>query len=189
MRTFLFLFFAFFSTFCFAQTPLEQKTFEMINYQRKINNLKELKWNDKLAKAAKNHSIWMAKVGRMEHVRGQEPSSFQELKNSENHPINRIIKSGYHSFEDVYNLEFYPGGVRVTSKPNIDNYWGEIIAHGRPGSNKSYPYRVDIAVGGWMKSPGHKAQILKSSFEEMGVSIIPNPRGEVFWCVAFGKKD
>lgn len=189
MRTFLFFIFVCFSSACMAQNPIEQKTFFMINYQRKINNLNELKWNDKLAEAAKNHSNWMAKVGRMVHMRDGEPSSFEQLKNGEHHPVNRIIKSGYYPFEKIYNINYFSGGVGVKSKDDADDYWGEIIAYGRPGADKSYPYRVDIAVGGWMNSPGHKAQILKPSFQEMGVAITPTPRGEVYWCVTFGKRD
>jgi uncharacterized protein YkwD len=185
----LFLFILLFSSNCFAQTPLEKQTFDMINHQRKLNNLNYLKWNEKLAKAAKNHSIWMAKVGRMEHTRGQSPKSFEDFKKSENHPVDRIIKSGYYSIDKIYNIKYSPTGVSVNTVSNVDDYWGEIIAHGRPGADKSYPYRADIAVGGWMRSPGHKAQILKPSFQEMGVSITPNSRGEVFWCVAFGKRD
>lgn len=177
--------------FVFAQSPniIEQKTFYAINYQRKIHNLNELKWNEKLAKAAKNHSDWMARVGKMVHLRGKEPTSFEELKNGEHHPVNRIIKSGYYPFEKIYNVKYHSNGVSVNSFEDANDYWGEIIAHGRPGKNKFYPYNVDIAVGGWMRSPGHKAQILKPSFKEMGVSITSTPKGEVFWCVTFGKKD
>jgi uncharacterized protein YkwD len=178
-----------FSNVSQAQNNIIEQTFEMINYQRKLNNLNTLEWNEKLAKAAKNHSNWMAKVGTMTHTRGEVPSDFLQFKNCEQHPVNRIIKSGYYPFERVYQVDFLSNKVNVKSRPDVNDIWGEIIAHGKPGRDKTYPYRPDIAVGGWMRSPGHKAQILKPSFEEMGVAITPSPSGEVFWCVTFGKRD
>ena len=177
----LLLFFA--SNICLSQNPIE-KTFELINYNRKINGLNSLVWNDKLEKAAKSHSNWMAQVGMMVHLRGNKPASFFELQNAEHHPVDRIIKAGYYPIEKIY--KFSPN--QVNSIENADDFWGEIIAHGKPGGNRSYPYRSDIVVDGWMKSPGHKAQILKPTIEEMAVALTATPNGDVFWCVVFGKQ-
>lgn len=166
---------------------LTNKTFKLLNAQRKSHGLNVLTWNDKLEQAAKSQSDWMSQVGVMTHVRGkQPPSSLYELKNSLYHPVDRIIKTGYYPIEKIYSIR--PDG--YTANPNADNFWGEIIAHGKPGSgsNRNYPYRTDILVKGWMNSPGHKAQILKIGLEEMAVAYTSSPNGDVFWCVIFGKK-
>lgn len=189
-RIFLFVFFCLFSNLSVAQNPIEQ-TFKLINHNRKLHNLNELTWNQKLANAAQLHSNWMAKVGKMEHLQGPyPPKSFQELKICNNHPVNRIIKSGYYDFDSIFIVKYVSNSVNVTQIPNVDDVWGEIIAHGRSNGDKFYPYRADICVRGWMNSPGHRAQILKPSFREMGIAISKGKNGsEAFWCVNFGSRD
>ncbi|MBN8548846.1 MAG: CAP domain-containing protein [Deltaproteobacteria bacterium] len=41
-------------------------------------------------------------------------------------------------------------------------------------------------VEGWMNSPGHRANILKSSFGHMGISCLRGPSGETWWTQDFG---
>ena len=185
---FLVLFLFLFSINAQAQNVIEQ-TFQLINHNRKLNNLNELVWNDDLAKAAKNHSNWMAKVGTMTHIQGEYPKNFFELKSCEHHPVNRIIKSGYYPFEKAFDMNYYSGGVSVKSKDNINDIWGEVIAHGKSNGDARYPYRADVCVDGWMRSPGHKEQLLKPTFKEMGIAITARSNNEVFWCVNFGTRD
>lgn len=181
--------------FCFASCAYSQdviikQTFYLINQNRKLNNLNELYWNDDLAKAAKFHSNWMAKVGIMTHLQGEEPKGFVEFQNSTHHPVNRLIKFGYYPAEKVFHINHSDSGVQVQSRHDINDFWGEIIAHGKSDFDRNYPYRADICVNGWMNSPGHKAQILRPSFREMGIAITTANNGrEVFWCVNFGCKD
>lgn len=186
----LFSFILFFCCFqsCFSQDNIQnsvKKTYELINFQRKIHNLNILLWNEKLFEAAKNHSTWMAKVGKMTHVQGDFPSSFQEFLVSNHHPVNRIIKSGYHSLDDIYDISYNENKVNVNSKKNINDLWGEVIAHGKGTGN--YPLRADVAVDGWMKSPGHKLQILNPNFKEVGIFIFAT-RNQTYWCVVFGSR-
>jgi uncharacterized protein YkwD len=183
MKKIIFAFLLLFNV-AFADSPVE-KTFNKINQYRKSNGLNVLTWNDKLEKAAKSQTDWMSNVGVMIHTRGNKPASLYELQNAEHHPVDRIIKSGYYSFEKIYTV--HPNGAQTT--PNADDFWGEIIAHGKPGtgSNRNYPFRTDILVNGWINSPGHKAQMLKPGMQEMAVAYTVSRNGDVFWCVVFAK--
>lgn len=39
----------------------------------------------------------------------------------------------------------------------------------------------------WMRSPGHKANILRNSFTTIGVGVAEGKNGMLFWCVDFGR--
>ncbi len=54
---------------------------------------------------------------------------------------------------------------------------GENIAMGQ-----TTPEQV---MNGWMNSPGHRANILKSSFTEIGVGIAKNSSGRLYWTQQF----
>jgi uncharacterized protein YkwD len=43
-----------------AQTPMESKTFELVNQDRQTKGLAALVWNDAIANAARRHSVDMA---------------------------------------------------------------------------------------------------------------------------------
>jgi uncharacterized protein YkwD len=50
-------------------------------------------------------------------------------------------------------------------------------------------YRAETAkevLKGWMDSPGHKANILKDSYAEIGVAAAKNKKGELYWVQVFG---
>jgi len=57
---------------------------------------------------------------------------------------------------------------------------GENIAAG--------PVKPEDVVAGWIKSPGHCANLMNPAFTEMGVAFGVNPRSEmgVYWTQAFG---
>ncbi len=61
--------------------------------------------------------------------------------------------------------------------------WGEIIAWGLVDETS--------AVGWWMNSPVHRAQILNPGFRELGVGYSYNPSSccKYFWTVNFGSRD
>lgn len=53
------------------------------------------------------------------------------------------------------------------------------------GNGASTP---SIIVKAWMASPGHRANILKSAFEDIGVGLAINPQStyRYYWCQLFG---
>ena len=48
--------------------------------------------------------------------------------------------------------------------------------------------QTEIVVNGWMKSPGHRKEILNAPYEEMGIGVActPDDQYDTFWCVVFG---
>ncbi len=54
---------------------------------------------------------------------------------------------------------------------------GENIAKGQ-----TTPQQV---MQGWMNSPGHRANILNSSFTQIGVGIAKNSQGQLIWTQQF----
>lgn len=161
---------------------LEPLVFRSINSVRASHGLRTLSPSPELAAAARSQCVWMAKVGRMEHMRPMA-GSFEEFISCEYHPSNRVVKSGYFRFEDLFRVERNANGASVYPLPAANEKVGEIIAHGR-GGPEVYNHR--LVVKGWMNSPGHRREILKAPYKEMGVSVVSPRNGETYWCVVFG---
>ena len=54
---------------------------------------------------------------------------------------------------------------------------GENIAQGQGSATE--------AVQDWMNSPGHRANILSSSYSRIGVAAYRGPDGQAYWCQQF----
>lgn len=183
---FLVLFFiCFFCNICNA-TDLHQDVLMKINKIRNGRGLSTLRVNAKLNFAAQSQTDWMAQVQNLSHLR-HAPTSFEEYKNGNYHPINRVINSGYFSFDKFFRVEYNPdgSGVAVHPNPETNNSIGEIIAR---GAGNADAFRPDIIVSGWMNSPGHRETILTPGFQEFGVGITSIRPNEVYWCVVFTKR-
>lgn len=155
-----------------------------INAVRSSHGLVELALDDRLRGAAESQSVWMAEVGRMDHLR-EPPRSFEEFVSCEYHPSNRAVRSGYFRFEELFGVDRSPTGAAVHPLPAANENLGEIIARGK-GGRGAYDHRA--VVEGWMNSPGHRREILKPSYREMGV-FMRSPRfGETYWCVVFAHR-
>lgn len=155
-----------------------------INAIRKSHGLEELTPNETLRLAAQSQSDWMASKGVMEHLR-EEATNYDEFKICSYHPVNRVINSGYFSFEEIFRVRAnLDGSTTVLAQPAANENVGEIIAKGvGPGSPDVYDPKVMIK--GWMNSPGHKKQILTSGYKEFGVGFTSPRYGETYWCVVF----
>lgn len=70
-------------------------------------------------------------------------------------------------------------GQRIRSTGYKAQTWGENIAMG---------YNTVAAVmNGWMNSAGHKANILRAAFTEVGFGIVQDSRGRYWWTANFGR--
>lgn len=163
---------------------LEDMVAEAINNTRRTHRLVVLKRNPRLEAAAESQSEWMASVGRMDHMRPR-PNSFQEFVECEHHPSNRVIKSGYFKFEELFRVEKRHNGPVVFPLPAANQNVGEIIARGVGGQGA---YNHKVVVEGWMNSPGHRTEILTDHYREMGVSVKSPRFGETYWCVVFANR-
>ena len=159
--------------------------FDRINAQRIQNVLKPFKYNKKLEKASQFHAEWMARNRKMEHLQ-EEAKSLEDHKACTHHPINRAIRAGYSEWSDVFFIENRPDGQIVRTKPDANDHVGEIISAGWKAGHPAT--QTEIVVNGWMKSPGHRKEILTAHYEEMGVGVActPDDQYDTFWCVVFG---
>ena len=167
-----------------SASDLEASVFRSINSVRASHGLQTLSGNPALAEAARSQSVWMANVGRMEHLR-PPARSFDEFLTCDYHPSNRVVKSGYFKFEELFRVDRNPTGAVVVPLPAANDKVGEIIAKGAGGPGA---YDYGTVVRGWMNSPGHRREILKGHYREMGVSVVSPRSGETYWCVVFGCK-
>ena len=164
--------------------PFVRDVFNRINGQRKQHHLSTLTYNKTLEKAAQAHAEWMARERKMEHLQ-PAPASFEEHRTCNHHPINRAINAGYIGWDEVFTAVPGENGISVVTKPDADKHIGEIIAAGWGGGHPAS--HTGKIVDGWMKSPGHRKEILTARYEEMGIGVACTPDGkDTFWCVVFG---
>lgn len=159
--------------------------FNQLNGQRNQHDLSTLTYNKTLEKAAQAHAEWMARERKMEHLQA-EAKSYDEFRTCNHHPINRAINAGYIEWEEVFTAVPGENGMGVVTKPDANEHIGEIIA---VGWNAGHPAsHTETIVTGWMKSPGHRKEILTARHEEMGIGVACTADGkDTFWCVMFGK--
>jgi Ca2+-binding RTX toxin-like protein len=56
------------------------------------------------------------------------------------------------------------------------------------GENIAYGYSTAVSVmTAWMQSPGHRENIMRPEFREIGIAIATNSRGVMYWCQVFGQ--
>jgi uncharacterized protein YkwD len=144
---------------------LEKRIHFLINEERKKQGLLQLAWNETLSGIARKHSRDMAKRGYFSHV---SPDG--------------------HDFSYRYKQEGYacavggPGKVTYTGGENIfqNNLYDKVmISNGvRQYDWNSVNRIAETTVDGWMKSPGHRKNILMPSWvsEGIGVSISPDKK-------------
>lgn len=121
-----------------AQTPprneSERELFELLNHERVANGLPELKWDDALFKAARQHALFMLNLNILEHQLPDEPGLEERIT---------------------------AAGARFT---NI----AENIAFGKD------PATIH---NGWMRSPGHRANILSPRVTSVGIAAVRGTAG------------
>jgi uncharacterized protein YkwD len=187
MRKFLFFIFAFglIPDICSA-SDLHSQILNKINNVRRSHGLSVLKENAKLNVAAQSQSDWMSQSRNCTHLR-EAPRTAEEYKTGNHHPINRVINSGYFTFDQLFKTEYNPDGSGVAFHP-LDiahSNVGEIVASGLGAPNV---YDTNIIVRGWMNSPGHRKTILTPHYEEFGVGVTSIRHNETWWCVIFTKR-
>ena len=68
---------------------------------------------------------------------------------------------------------------RVNDVGYVYRFVAENIAYG--------PVSVDPLVQGWMRSPGHRVNILNGEYTDTGVGIAQSRDGVLFYCQVFGR--
>jgi len=139
-------------------SDLEQRVHVLVNKERAGRKLAGLRFDDKLARIARTHSQDMARRNFFDHVNpdGQDPTARGEAAG--------------------YTCEKVSGDlVTVGLAENI--FQGNLYSRVRTvGTQKSYEWNSadEIAaesLTGWMNSPGHRRNIVETTYIKTGIGI------------------
>ena len=137
---------------------LEKSIHGLINREREAKGLQPLAWDAKLAAIARGHSADMAKRNYFAHA-SPEGANFDA----------RYAKARYKCFIPVGDV--IHGGAENIAR---DDLYAKLTTL---GDRKYYDWHSEDelarrAVTGWMKSPGHRANILTPHWAHEGLGVI-----------------
>lgn len=140
-----------------ATDRLERSIHALINRERAAKGLKPLSWDAKLAVIARGHSADMGKRNYFAHAT-PEGANFDA----------RYAKARYKCFVPVGDVVH--GGAENIAR---DDLWARITTL---GDRKYYDWHSEDelarrTVDGWMKSPGHRANILTPHWMHEGLGV------------------
>jgi uncharacterized protein YkwD len=145
---------------------LERQIHTLINKERRKQGLSHLEWDEALADIGRKHSKDMARRNYFDH----------------NSPEG-------HDFSYRYHHEGYQCAIRVNRKiymgaENIaqNNLYDSITT---VNGNAFYNWNTEVKIAettvrGWMKSPGHRKNILTPFWRHEGIGVIIGPGEKVF---------
>ena len=148
-------------------SSLERRVQDRINDERSDRKLRELDWDERLSRIARAHSEDMARRHFFNHVNPDGKT-----------PTDRGKAAGY-DCRKAHGTYY-----RVGLAENL--YQGSLYSRIRiSGAERRYDWNSpeDIArqsVVGWMKSPGHRRNILDKDYSQAGVGIAISADDEVF---------
>jgi len=144
---------------------LEKRIHLLINAEREKNGLSSLTWNEALCGVSRKHSSDMAKRGYFSHV------------SPDGHDFSyRYKQEGYQCEVRGQVNVYYTGGENIFQNNLYDRV---MITNGvRQYDWNSLDRIAETTVDGWMKSPGHRKNILMPYWvsEGIGVSISPDDK-------------
>jgi uncharacterized protein YkwD len=137
---------------------LEKSIHGLINRERAAKGLQPLVWDAKLAAIARSHSADMAKRSYFAHA-SPEGANFDA----------RYAKARYKC--SVAVADVVHGGAENIAR---DDLWAKITTL---GDRKFYDWHSEDelaqrTVSGWMKSPGHRANILTAHWRYEGLGVV-----------------
>ena len=147
---------------------LEQDIHNLVNIERKNQNLKSLSWDSNLHVVARSHSNDMAQKNYFAHVNleGKTPSdradSFQFNCQK---IVGNLIYSGI--AENIFQNNLYNKVWTVNGIPTKYEW-------------NSQQEIAESTIQGWMDSPGHRKNILGETFDREAIGIIVSNNSKVF---------
>lgn len=138
---------------------LEHRAFDVVNEQRTNAKLKPLQWDDRLMRIARAHGEDMVRRHFFDHI---NPDG--------NDPTARGRRAGYECRRTIGGGMYREGlGENLFDEPRFSRV--EIS-----GTRRTYDWNspsdiVREAVDGWMRSPGHRRNMLSASYVFSGVGI------------------
>jgi uncharacterized protein YkwD len=138
----------------------------LINKEREREGLASLQWDDALADIARKHSRDMAKRNYFDHV---SPDGLDMMR--------RYSQDGYACSVRVDNT-FYTGAENIALNHLYDSV---TTVNGVAYYDwNSLEKIAETTVQGWMKSPGHRQNILMPHWRREGIGIVVAPDDKVY---------
>jgi uncharacterized protein YkwD len=146
---------------------LEQQVHSLVNAERKKHGLSPLSWNDALNHIARKHSQDMAKQGYFSH------------NSPEGHDFSyRYRQQGYQCVVQGQGNAYYTGGENIFQNNLYDRV---MIMNGVKHYEWNSSEKIaETTVDGWMKSPGHRKNILMPYWVSEGVGVSVSPDEKVY---------
>jgi uncharacterized protein YkwD len=146
---------------------LERRIHDLINKERTAKKLRALQFDEKLSNIARAHSADMARRKFFSHINpdGKDPTARGEL-------VGYICKKDFGShFTEGLAENLYQG-----------NLYSSIRTR---GTVKTYTWNTleDLAsqsVTGWMKSTGHRKNILEKTYDRTGIGVAISKDDKVY---------
>ncbi len=136
---------------------LEKKIHDLINKERKKYGLDPLGWDDALARIARKHSRDMAKRNYFSHY-SPEGRDFAYRYEQEAYTCGvKVGRTIYEGAENIFQNNLYDSVTTVNGVKYYDWNSEDTIA--------------ETTVAGWMKSPGHRKNILTPHWGKEGLGI------------------
>jgi uncharacterized protein YkwD len=140
---------------------LELKIHNLVNEERQNYGLPSLQYDIKLAEIARAHSQDMIRRNFFDHINpdGQDPTS-------------RAKSAGYSCYKNFgsYYTDGIAENIGMTPIGNVIGY----------GDVYSMDDIAGCCVSGWMNSPGHRQNILDSSYDKEGIGVAISSDDKVY---------
>jgi len=146
---------------------LERRIHVLINKERRNHGLSLLEWNGALAGIAKQHSRDMAKRNYFSHYSPEGHDFFYRYKEEGYTCGVRVGRTIYQGAENIAINHLYNSYTTVN---------GVVAYHDWNSQNKI----AETTVEGWMKSPGHRKNILTPYFKSEGIGVFVAPDDKVY---------
>lgn len=143
-------------------SKLEQEVHRLINEERINYGLSPLKWDNKIADIAREHSQDMVLRNFFSHDNpdGEDPTD-------------RADRNRYSCVKDYGSYSTYGLAENIALTPIYSSVVG-------CGSTLTLEKLSICIVDGWMTSPGHRENILTSTYTKTGIGIVYNEDNEAY---------
>lgn len=168
------------------ESPFVRDLLQKHNAVRRKHGLKPFHYNLLLCQAAQDHAEWMAMERKMVHLQPL-PKNLDDFRTCGHHPLNRVIRTGYLNWDNVFRVEEHEGRQVAVPLDDANSLVGENIAEAKDAGHPAQQTR--LMIDGWMNSPGHRHAILTPEFREIGIgTACTNEQDyDTYWCVVFAK--
>ena len=145
---------------------LEKAIHDSVNRERRAQKLKPLAWDGRLAGVARRHSRDMAKRSYFSHESPEGETFSGRYRRARYICAVREGKTTYRGAENIWQGSQYASVKTVSGTKHFD--WNSEAKIAR------------TVVEDWMKSPGHRANILTARLTRQGVGLAVAPDLKVY---------